>query len=180
MASPCCARTRCSMSAGLIATVTTVAADVTPSLVAVIDDEPAPTAVTRPVPETVATAVCVEAQVTARPASGFPWASFGCAVYCDRSPDTNETLGAVTATDATGTSATVTTTFAVIISLVAVIVADPPPIAVTRPVDDTVATPGCEEVHVTVRPAGALPSAAFGCAEDFEAAPTRRASFGAG
>ncbi len=53
-----------------------------PSLVAVIVAEPADTAVTRPLPLTVATAVLPLAHVTTRPASGFPPASLGVAVSC--------------------------------------------------------------------------------------------------
>jgi len=51
-----------------------------PSLVAVIVAVPAPTAVTKPVALTVATATLSLAHVTARSVSGFPTASRGVAV----------------------------------------------------------------------------------------------------
>src|SRR3989442_1240523 len=62
-------------------TVTVIAAvPLCPSLVAVIVATPAATAVTRPLPFTVAAAVLLLAQVTVRPDSGLPLASFGVAV----------------------------------------------------------------------------------------------------
>ena len=51
-----------------------------PSLVAVTVAEPAATAVTPPVPLTVATAVLLELHVMVRPASGLPAESLGVAV----------------------------------------------------------------------------------------------------
>src|SRR2546425_5804242 len=50
--------------------------------VAVIVAAPNPTAVTSPLPPTVATAVLLLAHVTTRPDSGAPLASFGVAVSC--------------------------------------------------------------------------------------------------
>src|SRR5665213_456355 len=137
------------------------------------------TAVTRPLLDTVATKGCDEAQVTVRPLSGLPCPSFGCAEYCDTSPGWKASVGAVRVTAATGTSATVTVTFAAIVSLVAETVVVPGATAVTSPLAETVATVGCDEAQVTVRPDNALPCASFGCAEYCEASPTSKASFGA-
>ncbi len=53
-----------------------------PSLVAVIVAEPAPTAVTRPLPLTVATDVLLLDHAIARPVSGLPFASLAVAVSC--------------------------------------------------------------------------------------------------
>jgi len=53
-----------------------------PSLVAVIVAEPVTTPVTSPLPFTVATAVLLLDQVTTRPVSAAPFASFGIAVSC--------------------------------------------------------------------------------------------------
>ena len=60
----------------------TVAVPFFPSLVAVIVAEPAALPVTSPVVFTVAIDVLPLVQVTARPASGLPLASFGVAVSC--------------------------------------------------------------------------------------------------
>src|SRR5437660_6849480 len=57
-----------------------------PSLVAVMVAVPAATPVTRPLPLTVATAVLSLDQVTTRPDSGLPLASFGVAVSCTLTP----------------------------------------------------------------------------------------------
>jgi hypothetical protein len=53
-----------------------------PSLVAVIDADPTAIPVANPLPLTVATAALLVAQVTTRPVSGLPFASFGVAVSC--------------------------------------------------------------------------------------------------
>jgi hypothetical protein len=60
----------------------TVAVAVLPSLVAVMVAEPAATAVTNPLPFTVATDVALELQVTLRPESVDPVESSGVAVSC--------------------------------------------------------------------------------------------------
>ncbi len=53
-----------------------------PSLVAVMVTGPAAFAVTRPFASTVATVALLVCQVTVRPVSGVPAASFGVAVSC--------------------------------------------------------------------------------------------------
>ena len=55
-------------------------------------------------------------------------------------------------------------TDAVMPSMVAVNVVVPPAIALTAPLLSTVATDGCEEVHVTCRPVSAFPALSRGVA----------------
>src|SRR5437764_8703311 len=78
-----------------------------PSLVAVIVAVPAPTPVTSPLPFTRATAVLLLDQVTTRPLSGFPLASFGVAVSCTVAPCCTLAGDGLTVTEATGTAVTV-------------------------------------------------------------------------
>src|SRR5439155_26693346 len=66
---------------GTFDTVTT-AVPLCPSLVAVIVAEPVATAVTSPLPFTLATAPLLDCQVMTRPVNGFPLASRGVAVSC--------------------------------------------------------------------------------------------------
>src|SRR6266487_5232027 len=70
---------------GTLATVM-VALLLLPSLVAVTVAEPRTTAVTRPLPLTVATAGLLLAQLTTRPMSGLPAESLGTAVSCAEEP----------------------------------------------------------------------------------------------
>src|SRR5207302_922533 len=130
----------------------TVMADVPPcpSLAAVIVAEPAATPVTRPLLLTVAIAVLLLAQVTTRPDSGLPLASFGVAVSCAVVPSFTEAAAGATVTEATGTTVTVTLALPLWPSLVAVIVAEPATFAVTSPLLETVATDVLLENHVTV------------------------------
>ncbi len=80
----------------------TAALPLLPSLVAVMVTGPAATPVTNPLPLTVANAVLPLAQVTTRPESGLPPASFGVAVNCWRAPTTTLALAGLTVTVATG------------------------------------------------------------------------------
>src|SRR6266571_4817728 len=82
----------------------TVTADVPflPSLVAVIvTGPPATFAVTRPFASTVAIVALLVCQVTTRPLSGLPAASFGVAVSCTVEPTSTVADGGLTSTDAT-------------------------------------------------------------------------------
>src|SRR5437867_4437451 len=66
-----------------VGAVTVIAAvPLCPSLVAVIVAAPAATAVTSPLPFTLATAPLLDCQVMTRPVNGFPLASCGVAVSC--------------------------------------------------------------------------------------------------
>ena len=106
----------------------------TPSTVALIATVPAATAVMRPVAETVAMLGDELDQVTVRPVSGVPLLSFGTAVACVVWVIASVVAGAVTETDAggsTGAAATLSVSVPLFPSLVAVMTADPAPIAVT-------------------------------------------------
>src|SRR6266498_3982129 len=89
---------------GAAATVT-AALPLCPSLVAVIVADPATFPVTSPLVLTVATAVLLLAQLTVRPVSVLPLASFGVAVSCTVCPTGMLAVAGVTATEATGTGA---------------------------------------------------------------------------
>src|SRR5213076_630947 len=118
-------------------TCTTVMADVPlcPSLVAVIVTVPATLPVTSPLELTVATVVLPLTQVTVRPVSGVPFASFGVAVSWTVLPSFTEADAGVTVTEATGTFETVTLAVPLCPSLVAVIVAVPATLPVTSPLE---------------------------------------------
>src|SRR5438309_4264246 len=143
-----------------------------PSLVAVMVAAPAATPETSPLPFTVATAVLLLAQVTTRPASGFPLASLGVAVSCSAWPARTLPEAGATVTDATGTLLTVSAAVPFFPSLVAMMVAEPTATPVTNPLAFTVATAVLLLDHVTTRPASANPFASFGIAVNCTACPT--------
>src|SRR5213592_4503796 len=147
-------------------TCTTVMADVPlcPSLVAVIVAVPATLPVTSPLQLTVATVVLLLTQVTVRPVSGLPFASFGVAVSWTVLPSFTEADAGVTVTEATGTFETVTLAVPLCPSLVAVIVAEPATLPVTSPFELTVATDVLELAHVITRPDNGLPFTSLGVA----------------
>src|SRR5436309_7880299 len=144
-------------------TCTTVMADVPlcPSLVAVIVAVPATLPVTSPLELTVATVVLLLTQVTVRPVSGLPFASFGAAVSWTVLPSFTEADAGVTVTDDTGTNVTVMAEVPLFPSDVAVIVADPAPTPVTRPLPVTLATPVLPLDQLTVRPDSGVPFASL-------------------
>ena len=72
-----------------------------PSLVAMIDAEPAETPVTRPLPSTAAMAVPLLPHVTTRPPSALPLASRGVAMSCTVCPAATVADAGLTLTDAT-------------------------------------------------------------------------------
>jgi len=83
--------------------VTVIAAvPLCPSLAAVIVAVPATFPVTSPAALTVATVALLLTHVTARPTSGFPFASCGVAVSGTVAPATTLAVAGLTATDATG------------------------------------------------------------------------------
>ena len=133
---------------------------------------PAATPLTSPLADTVATAGALEAQVTDRPASTLPAASFSVAVSCTVAPTSTAAVAGLITTDATGTFATVTVAEPLFPSLVAVIVTDPTATPVTRPLADTVASAAFELVHVTARPVSTFPTASLGVALSCVVAPT--------
>src|SRR5260370_1045622 len=145
---------------------TTVTADVPlfPSDVAVIvTGPPAILPLTRPFASTVAIVASLVCQVTARPVSGLPLASFRVALNCTVAFTATLAVAGRTTTDATGIGVTVTADVPLLPSLVAVIVTGPPTaFAVTRPFASTVAIVASPVCHVTVRPGAGLPLSAFG------------------
>src|SRR5438876_8072581 len=78
-----------------------------PSLVAVIVAAPRVTAVTRPLPFTVATEVLLLDQETARPERTVPFTSLGVALSCTVRPVWTVAMAGATSTDATGMLVTV-------------------------------------------------------------------------
>jgi len=158
---------------GTLVTVT-AAVPLFPSLVAVIVAEPAATPVTNPLPVTVAAAGLLDAQVTTRPVSAAPLASFGVAVSCTVCPLCKFAVAGLTVTDATGTLVTVIAAVALLPSLVAVMVAEPAPAPVTNPLPLTVAAAGLLDAHVTTRPVSAAPLASCGVAVSCTVWPTCR------
>src|SRR5438445_2502828 len=150
----------------------TAALPVFPSLVAVIVTAPAPAPVTSPVEVTVATAGVLDAQVTDRPDSRLPAASFSVAVSCTVAPTSTTAVTGLIATDATGTLATLVVADPLFPSLVAVIVADPAPTPVTRPAEDTGSVDESELVHARARPVNTFPAASLVTALSCCVAPT--------
>src|SRR6266567_243891 len=144
-----------------------------PSLVAVIFAEPVATPVTSPLPFTVATPGASVDQVIALPESGLPLASSGVAVSCCVVPMNTEADAGLTLTDATGTGFTMIAALALFPSLVAVILAEPTPAAVTRPLAFTVATLAASVDQMIARPESGLPLASSGVAVRCSVPPTR-------
>ena len=135
-----------------------VAVPLLPSLVAVIVTEPTVTPVTKPVPLTVATARLLLAHVTARPVSVLPAASLVTAESCLVPPMPMLAEAGLTVTEATGTIMTVMAAVPLLLSLVAVMVAEPAATPLTRPLLLTEATDELLLAHVTMRPVSVLPA----------------------
>jgi hypothetical protein len=133
-----------------------------PSLVAVMVADPATRPVTRPFEDTVATTVLELDQVMGRPVRTVPPASRSVACNCVVCPAPTVAEAGATVTVATGAGGGAVTVMAAVPlfpSLVAVIVADPAATPVTSPVEETVAAPALEVVHVTARPVSTVPPA---------------------
>src|SRR5438094_6519186 len=143
----------------------TFAVPLCPSEVAVMPALPAATAVTRPVAETVATAVFVLAQLIVRPVSTLPLASLSTAVACVVWPTMRLLVPNDTVTEATGTAITTTCTEPLTPPLVAVMVVVPAASAVMSPVALMLAATRLELDHVTVRPVSTLPLASLSIAD---------------
>jgi hypothetical protein len=145
-----------------------------PPIVAVSLAVPTATAVTRPVPDTVATDAGPMAQVTARPVSTFPLASYAVAVSCAVWPGVRFDVAGVTDTDATAASLAVTVADPVLPPLVAVIVALPAATAVTTPLLETETTPLLLLAQVIARPARTSPLASLSVAVSWAVLPMVR------
>jgi hypothetical protein len=135
-----------------------------PPLVAVIVAVPAAITVTKPLPDTVATDALLVAQVTALPVSAFPFASSGVAVSCAVCPNDTLAVAGLTTTEATGASATVSEAVPLWPPLVAVMDAAPGATAVTKPLEDTVATEALLVAQVTGEPIRGVPPEPSGVA----------------
>jgi hypothetical protein len=83
-------------------------------------------------------------------------------------------VAGATVTDATGARVTVTVAVPVLPSLVALMLAEPAPVAVTRPADVTDATPALELDQTMVRPVRMLPLASRVTADNCIVPPTVR------
>jgi hypothetical protein len=139
------------------------------SLVAVIVAVPVPTAVTVTVAPlavltvlgelTVSTAVLLETQLTVRPESVLPAASFGVDVNTWVPPAIIGVAGTESVTVATGAGLTVRVALPVFPSLIAMICTEPGLTEVTSPVEDTVAIELLPELHDTLRPVRMFPLA---------------------
>ena len=120
--------------------------------VAWIVAEPAPTALTTPLAETVATEVLVLVQAMGAFGMTFPAASRAVAPNVTVWPIVSVRDDGETVTDAAGVGLTTTVAEPVTPLTVAVMTAVPADTPVTTPVPDTVATLGEPVVQVTARP----------------------------
>src|SRR5256886_14293904 len=150
------------------------AAPLFPSLVAVIVvAPPSATSVTSPAWDTVATVGALDAQVTLRPVNRFAAESLSVTANCTVPPTGSVAVVGLTTTEATGTSVTVTVAVALFPSLVAVMVAEPAALPVTRPLVFTLATLALLLAHVTVRPVSVPPAESLVVALSCNVCPTR-------
>src|SRR6478672_3434124 len=139
-----------------------VAVPACPSLVAVIVAVPSASAVIAPFASIDATAVLLELHVTVRPVNSLLLASKVFAVACDVPTAVIELADNATVTVATGAAETVIDDVPLFPSLVAVMVAEPAPTAVTRPLfASTVAAAVLFELHWTDRPVSNVPFPSF-------------------
>jgi hypothetical protein len=127
-----------------------------PSLVAVIVAPPTETAVTSPTPSTVATAVLLEDQLTARPVTTTLFASLVSAESCCVAPAITVAVAGLAVTEPTGTGFTVIVALPDFPSLVAMIVVEPTATVVTTPKEETDATAALPVLQVTTRPVSTL------------------------
>ena len=119
--------------------------------------EPSATAVTTPPEDTVPILVSEEPHVTAAPEIALPPASVTVAVSIAVSPIDMKASEVALKPMVDGTWLTVVTAVALPEPETAVMVAAPSATAVTRPVDETVATPLSDEDHSTSAPGRPTP-----------------------
>ena len=128
---------------------------------------PSVTEVTIPDDETVATALSDDVHVTVASLIVAPFWSLTVAVSCCVDPsDVNERLVGDSVIDAG--ICTVTEAVALVEPDIAVIVAIPFATAVTRPVEDTVATDALDELHDTLAPCIVAPFWSLTVAESWD------------
>jgi hypothetical protein len=135
--------------------------------------EPSATAVTNPVDETVTTPVSDDDQSTVASAIELPPASVTVAVSVSVSPMTPNVTESRESSRVAGSWATVTAAVPVAEPEVAVIVAVPSAIEVTRPEDEAVATAASDVAHVTVAPLIVAPPASFTVADSWVVSPNK-------
>src|SRR5882762_8404601 len=145
-----------------------------PSLVAVMVAVPPDWPMTRPPPLTEATDVLLLAQVMTRPVSVPPTESLVTAASSWVAPTRIVADAGFTVTVATGTLMTAMVALPVLPSLMAVTVADPAALPVTRPLALTAATAGALLAQVTMRPLRGAPLESWGAAASCKVAPSRR------
>src|SRR6266513_3827351 len=143
-----------------------------PSLVAVMLALPADLPNTSPPPLTLATAVLPLDQITTRPVRVVPAESLVRAESCWVAPTRTVADAGLTVTVATGTLITVMPALPLMPSLVALIVADPAPFPVTRPLALTVAAEELLLAHVRTRPVSVEPAESLVTAESCCVAPS--------
>ena len=155
------------------ATTVTAAVPFCPSQVAVIvTGPPAATAVTTPAPETVATPLLDDVQVTFRPVKVLPEASRSVGTSVTTAPGVSVGAAGARVTVATGGGMTVTIADPSWPSLVATIVTGPPTAtAVTNPAPDTLAIDALVDDHVITRSGRVFPWASRGAAESCTVPP---------
>ena len=134
--------------------------------------DPAATAVTRPVPETVATDGVPELHDTVRPVTTAPFTSRTVATRSAVPPMESVALPGATVTLPIAAGDTVIVAVPVLPSTVAVMVLDPAATAVTRPVLDTEATDGELDDQSTTRPSTIAPFTSRTVAAKSMAPPT--------
>src|SRR5882762_909135 len=145
-----------------------------PSLVAVMVAVPPDWPMTRPPPLTEATDVLLLAQVMTRPVSVPPTESLVTAASSWVAPTRIVADAGFTVTVATGTLMTAMVALPVLPSLMAVTVADPAALPVTRPLVLTVATVVLLLDHAMTRPVRVPPAESRVAAESCCVAPTAR------
>src|SRR5437867_3894858 len=137
-----------------------------------MDVEPALTPVATPELLTVATAVAVEVQVTARPVMMPPAESRNVAVKACVAPTLIDAVAGVSVRDATGTRMTVRADVSLCPPLDAMMDAEPTLTPVATPELLTVATVVAVELHVTARPVMMPPAESRNVAVKAWVAPT--------
>src|SRR6266480_1502175 len=137
---------------------------------------PSDVAVIRAVPLalTVAAGLLLLAHVTVRPVNMLPFASLVVAVSCTVCAGWTAAAVGDTVTVATGAAVTVTAAVPLCPSLVAVIVAEPAPAPVTRPLPLTDATDELLLLQVITRPDSTLPLASLAVAVSCTVCPVCR------
>src|SRR6266545_4786874 len=166
-------------AAGLTSTRTTTCATVTlalpdtPAVVAVTVAGPFPTAVASPLASTVAPPTADDFQVNVRSGTELPRASLAMASKCCVSPRALRVAVAGLTSTATTTCKTPSVADPDTPAVVAVIVAVPLAIAVTRPVAGAaVATPGADDAQLKDWPRMALPFASLAVAVNCRVSPS--------